>query len=80
MLRDINWVDPALHILMALAVCFAFKASPGLGAALFLWIREGAQRDPGDIFNGMNLTKYSLQKHAEIWPPAIAVELLVRFV
>jgi hypothetical protein len=74
MLRDLDWLDVALHVPLALAVYFAFQASPGLGAALFLWIREAAQRNPGDFIEGMKLWKYSTQKHAEIWLPALAVE------
>lgn len=76
----IDWLDVALHVPLALAVYLAFQVSPGTGAALFLWIREAAQRDPGNLINGMNLTRYSAQKHAEIWIPAAGVELALRLV
>lgn len=77
---EIDWLDVALHVPMALAVYLAFHVSPGLGAALFLWVREAAQRDPGNIINGVNLFRYSAQKHAEIWIPAAGVELALRLV
>lgn len=75
----LNPVDPALHIPLALGMALAFKLDPGIGAALFLWVREAAQRNPGNIIDGMKLWKYSLQKHAEIWPPAFVVWLVFRF-
>jgi hypothetical protein len=75
-LRDIDWADVALHVPLALAVWFAFSVSPGMGAGLFLWVREAAQRDPSNFIEGMKLWRYSKQKRAEIWPPALAVEAL----
>ena len=59
---------------------FAFLASPGIGAAYFLWVREAAQENKSDFIEGMKFWNYSAQKHAEIWPPAVAVELIWRLI
>ena len=74
-----NVVDPLLHIPLAAIVGLLFWIEPGLGAAAYLWTREAAQKDKHDFLRGMDPRDYSLQRHMEIWPPALAVSLLWHF-
>jgi hypothetical protein len=76
LLSKINFIDPLLHVLLITAVACGFRLDIGIGGAMFLLVREAAQRDPHDIISGLDVRKYSLQKHLEIWPPAIVVSIL----
>jgi hypothetical protein len=76
-LKDL--IDPLLHVPLAAVVAFGFYLDIGIGAALFLWIREAAQLAPSSLVRGLDLRQYSLQKHLEIWPPSILLSLLYHF-
>ena len=68
-----NLTDPLLHIPLAGATIALAMIHPALGAAWHLWTREAAQEAAGDFLAGMDLRRYSLQRHLEIWPPAAIV-------
>lgn len=75
--KRIDWLDVILHFPLCASFLLAFALAPGIGAAWTLWNREAAQRDLPWL-QAMNLTEYSMQKHMEIWVPAIALEIVWR--
>jgi hypothetical protein len=79
MLQRMGLIDPALHVILGLVFVAAFWLSPGVGVAAALWVREAAQRNPHDMLDGLDVRAYSPQKHLEIWPPALVVELILRY-
>ena len=77
-LRDL--IDPLLHIPLALAVAGCFWLHPIVGCVVFLWVREAAQEEPGNIIKGLDLRFYSVKRHVEIWPPGIIAGLIFSYI